>query len=197
MASKTIVRQALTGRSIAIVGGGPMGLATAVHLGRKGLGNKVMIIERDASYKYCSALLSAGGVRQQYSLPENIRMSIYSADFLMEYSRKQEADPNNTDHEHDIAFRPHGYMFLGETEDQKKILETNHQTQLSCGVDWIHLGTTEELSRLYPWLNTEGLALGSYSSKETGTKEGYYDPWGFMVSFTGLLLCLVFFLLCF
>lgn len=143
-----------------------------------------MIIERDASYKRCSALLSAGGVRQQYSLPENIRMSMYSADFIMDYEKKKGegtvGDPDcHSEHmeDHDIAFQPHGYLFLGSAENQKKILEDNNATQRSCGVDWIHLADKDKLSHLYPWLNTEDLILGSYSRN---AKEGYFDPWGFM-----------------
>ena len=40
----------LAGRKIVIVGGGPVGLATAVHLGRQGLGSSTVVIERDATY---------------------------------------------------------------------------------------------------------------------------------------------------
>lgn len=160
-----------------------MGLASAVHLARKGLGDKVVIIERDTSYKYCSALLSAGGVRQQFSLPENIRMSMYSADFMADYLKcGANSDSNNKDEQHDdeIAFKPHGYLFLGSTEESKRILQTNNDTQRACGVDWIHMADRNELSKLYPWLNTDDLLVGSYSHKDQGTKEGYFDPWGLM-----------------
>ena len=154
-----------------------MGISTAVHLGRQGLGDKVLIVERDTSYKYCSALLSAGGVRQQYSLPENIHMSKYGSNFLQEYAKKNEETGNDGA---DISFKPHGYMFLAANQDQKKILETNNATQRSCGVDWIHLAESEELSGVYPWLNTEDIVVGSHSNKEMGTREGYFDPWGMM-----------------
>ena len=43
---------------------------------------KIAVIERDRTYQSCSAMLSAGGIRQQFSVPENIQMSIYGADFL-------------------------------------------------------------------------------------------------------------------
>ena len=33
-------------------------------------------------YKQCSSVLSVGGIRQQFSLPENIQMSMYTAEFL-------------------------------------------------------------------------------------------------------------------
>ncbi|CAB9513327.1 FAD-dependent oxidoreductase domain-containing protein 1 [Seminavis robusta] len=186
-AAAPIGRQLLAGRSIAICGGGVMGLATAVHLGRQGLGNKVVIIERDASYKYCSALLSAGGVRQQFSLPENILMSKYSSEFLLDYTvceqqkrLAQEAGDGDDDQREMIAFKPHGYLFLAENTDQEAILKTNNETQRSCGVDWIHMADQQKLTDLYPWLNTEDLVGGTYSHKDQHTKEGYFDPWGFM-----------------
>ena len=179
----SVVRQAsLAGRTIAICGGSVMGLASAVHLARKGLGDKVVIIERDASYKYCSALLSAGGVRQQFSLPENILMSKYSSEFLLDYAKCETANKlDGVDQEDEIAFKPNGYLFLGSTEESKRILHTNNATQRSCGVDWIHMADAKQLSELYPWLNTEDLIVGSYSHKDKGTKEGYFDPSGFMM----------------
>ena len=43
---------------------------------------KIAVIERDKSYQKCSAMLSAGGIRQQFSVPENIQMSMYGAEFI-------------------------------------------------------------------------------------------------------------------
>ena len=190
----------LVGRTIAICGGGVMGLASAVHLARLGLGHKVVVIERDASYKYNSAMLSAGGIRQQFSLPENILMSKYSSEFITEYAIREAYDKqqpyqqqlqdgihnnnsnSNTNQELDdeVAFKPHGYLFLGSSDESRQLLQKNNETQRLCGVDWIHLADAKQLSNIYPWLNTEDITVGSYSHKDQGTKEGYFDPWGLM-----------------
>ena len=37
-------------------------------------------------YKQCSTVLSVGGLRQQFSLDENIRMSMYTAEFFSKLS---------------------------------------------------------------------------------------------------------------
>jgi FAD-dependent oxidoreductase domain-containing protein 1 len=150
---------------IAIIGGGPMGLCTAYHLARKGLASGVVVIERDMSYRRCSALLSAGGVRQQFSQVENILMSKDSVDFIQEMNKKYE----------NINFKPNGYMFLSSSEEGEQILRENNKTQRECGVDWIHTTTVKsEMRSLYPWLNIDNIRIASYSYQ---TKEGYFDPW--------------------
>ena len=192
----------LADRSIVICGGGVIGLASAVHLAREGLGNKVVVIERDTSYKYCSALLSAGGIRHQFSLPENILMSKYSSEFILDYASRScniDANPHRLHHhqmdgsgirtvlheeydeedhgeEDGISFKPNGYLFLATSDAQKRVLQSNNDTQRACGIDWVHMANATKLSRLYPWLNTEDLVGGTYSHKDEGTKEGYFDP---------------------
>ena len=106
---------------IAIVGGGPIGAATALHLAEQGVGQDVVVIERDPTYAKCSAMLSAGGIRQQFSLEENIKMSMYSIDYI----KKLDLENNNS-----INYRPNGYMFLGGTEQDKEILRHNHKVRL-------------------------------------------------------------------
>jgi hypothetical protein len=51
-----------------IIGGGPIGLSTAFHLAsryRNNDGSNITIVERDPTYARSSAVLSAGGIRQQ------------------------------------------------------------------------------------------------------------------------------------
>jgi hypothetical protein len=55
-------------------------------------------------------------------------------------------------------------------------MEQTNQTQQRAGAHWIDLLSPEELSEKFPWLNTTGIALGSY-----GTQcEGYFDPWSLL-----------------
>lgn len=146
-------------------------MSTALHLAQAGVGTKVDVIERDTSYRKCSALLSAGGIRQQFSLPENVMMSKYSFEFL------HDLEERSRDKGFEISFRRNGYLFLGTSENDTKILKENNKTQRNCGVDWVHLANKSELEGLYPWLNTEDIVIGSYSS---GGGEGYFDPWAYI-----------------
>ena len=58
---------------VAIIGGGIMGASTAYHLASRGC-RDVVVLEKDLLAQ-ASTGLSAGGFRQQFSHPANIRLS--------------------------------------------------------------------------------------------------------------------------
>lgn len=155
-----------------IIGGGPVGTSVALHMALQGYSkhHKLVVIEKDFQYKYTSAMLSAGGIRQQFSVPENILMSKFSAEFLknMELLAVDDTVP-------DIQFHENGYLFLANATNEH-ILQQNHTTQRACGVDWIDLLSSHQLKSQFPWLHSEDITLGSFSTKN----EGYFDPWIFV-----------------
>ena len=54
-----------------------MGSSLAYHLASmRNTGSGIVVVEKDSSYKTASATLSAGGVRQQFSLRENVLRSL-------------------------------------------------------------------------------------------------------------------------
>lgn len=75
---------------VVIVGGGVMGSSVAYHLSKMiqvsgangGKKLSIAVIEKDKKYLTASAMLSAGGVRQQFSAAENTQMSMFGAEFL-------------------------------------------------------------------------------------------------------------------
>ena len=122
-------------------------------------------------YKHCATTLSVGGLRQQFSNPENVEMSLYGADFLRHANRLLYVtgmDPP------DIKFQPHGYLFLA-SEEGAETMQENHRVQVQCGAK-VELMTAKRLKRRFPWLNTEGIALGSYGYEN----EGWFDPWSLL-----------------
>ena len=157
---------------VVIIGGGVMGCSVAYWMAQRIYkGMKIAVIERDPTYRQASTTLSVGGLRQQFSLPENIEMSLFGADFLRSANRLLSIQGVDMP---DINFQPHGYLFLA-TEEGAETMEANHATQVQCGAK-VELMTPRRLHRKFPWLNLDGIALGSYGYEN----EGWFDPWALM-----------------
>ncbi len=67
-----------------------------------------------------------GGLRQQFSLPENVEMSLFGADFLRQSERLLHVEGMDVP---DINFQPHGYLYLA-SEEGAEVLQRNFQTQM-------------------------------------------------------------------
>jgi hypothetical protein len=67
---------ATAGVDVLIAGGGAVGASVAYHLAAAagGGGLRVCVVERDPTYAHASTVLSVGGIRQQFSLPENVQV---------------------------------------------------------------------------------------------------------------------------
>ncbi len=73
---------------VVIVGGGVMGSSVAYHLLAADPRLKVAVIERDPTYLRASTSLCLGGVRVQFSLRENILISLYAREFLSRFGEE-------------------------------------------------------------------------------------------------------------
>lgn len=156
---------------VVIVGGGGIGSAIAYALtARPDFSGKVVVVERDPSYATASTALSAGGVRQQFSTPENIGLSLYGAGFVKNAGRLLEVDGERPD----INFVEGGYLFLASAAGAE-VLRANHAVQKAGGADNALLDPAALAAR-FPWLSTEGLALGSLGL----SNEGWFDPYGLL-----------------
>ncbi len=72
---------------VAVIGGGIIGSATAYFLMKEDPALSVCVIEPDSTYEFASALRASGGCRVQFTVPENIRMSLFSLDFIRNFER--------------------------------------------------------------------------------------------------------------
>ena len=161
---------------ILIVGGGVMGSSIAHHLSRrvKGEGVKIGVVEPDPTYTRSATTLSVGGLRQQFSLEENIQMGLFALQFMRGLPAVLGGDPDTVP---DVKFQPHGYLFLA-SDAGYQILQENHANQLHCGAA-TKLLTEPQLGRLFPWINTEGVVAGCYGADN----EGWFDPWALLQAF--------------
>lgn len=152
---------------IVIIGGGVVGSATAYYLRKHGFTGSIAIVEKDTTYQRCCTALSAGGLRQQFSTPENIELSKFGLRLVR--NLKEEFGP-----EADVGFKEQGYLILASAEGLP-ILEENHHVQIANGADNAIL-KGDELSARFPWLVTDGLAGGCFGL----SGEGWLDPYSLM-----------------
>lgn len=148
---------------VVIVGGGIVGSATAYHLSRHNRGRRIVVIERDTTYAYGSTARSAGGVRQQFSTPENIALSQATLDLLRRLDQE-------FGHAADVSFREQGYLILASPSG-RSVLAANVALQQTAGADiaWLN---ADALHQHFPWLATDGVAAGSFGQ----SGEGWIDP---------------------
>jgi len=148
---------------VVIVGGAAVGSAVAYFLTHDlGFNGSLAVIERDPTYARCATTLSAASIRQQFSTPENIRMSQFGVAFFRELKARFGADA-------DIAFRERGYLLMAG-ESGAATLRGNHQAQTAEGSDVVLLNQSEMSSR-FAWLDTSDLTLGAFGQ----TGEGWFD----------------------
>ena len=156
---------------VVVIGGGGIGSSVAYQLtARPDFKGSVVVVERDPTYATASTALSAGGVRQQFSTPENIRLSLYGAHFIRDIGRLLEVEGDKPN----INFIEGGYLFLASPSGVP-VLEANHTVQKAEGADNALLDAAALAAR-FPWLNPDGLALGSLGL----SMEGWFDPYGLL-----------------
>jgi FAD-dependent oxidoreductase domain-containing protein 1 len=148
---------------VVIVGGAAVGSATAYFLKHDlGFAGSVAVIERDPTYSHAATTLSAASIRQQFSTPENIRMSRFGVEAFRALKERFGADA-------DIGFRERGYLLLA-SETGVDTLTQNHEVQKAEGAD-IVLMDREALADHFRWLKTSDLSLGAFGR----TGEGWFD----------------------
>jgi len=154
--------------AVAIVGGGIMGCSTAYHLARQGC-TDVVILERDLLAQ-ASTGLSAGGIRQQFSHPANIRLS---QEAVRVFERFQE------EFGVDVEFRQVGYLFLAQSEDVWQEFLANVEIQRQNNVP-VEVLSPDEIKHRWPYLNVEDIRGGTF-----GPRDGYADPYMAAMGFAG------------
>ncbi|KAL1497155.1 hypothetical protein ABEB36_008161 [Hypothenemus hampei] len=154
---------------VLIVGGGAIGSSIAYWLKEKSNPDSfhVAVIEQDPTYAKCATTLSVGGLRQQFSLPENINLSLFGAEFIR--SLKKRFGP-----EADISFTPHGYLVLASEEGAEQLIE-NSKLQNELGAINVIL-PKHNIKDRFPWLNVDDVEVGCLGLE----KEGWFDPWSLL-----------------
>ena len=153
---------------VVIVGGGAMGSAIATFLAMDpAFDGRIVVVERDPTYGHASSALSASSIRQQFSTPENIRMSRFSWSFLAEADQHLAVDGTPAS----VGLHESGYLYLAGP-DAASTLQANHRVQRAEGADVVLLEPAA-LGARFPWLTVDDLGLGSLGLGGEGWFDGY------------------------
>ncbi len=153
---------------VLIVGGAVHGASVAYHLAADpAFDGRVLLIEKDPTFQFAATSLSAGSIRQQFSTPTNIAISLFGIDFLRAVGERLEVDGERPD----ISLREGGYLFLA-TDEGARTLARNHALQTDMGADILHLDPAGLLTR-FPYLATDGIAAGAWGRSGEGWFDGY------------------------
>ncbi|MEW6123111.1 MAG: FAD-binding oxidoreductase [Pseudomonadota bacterium] len=159
---------------VVVVGGAVMGSSVACHLAADpAFSGRVLVLEQDPSYQGCASALSAASIRQQYSSPVNVAISLYGIAFLRDIGARLAVDGERPD----IGLTEGGYLFLA-TQAGAPAMRAGQAMQAGLGAD-IALLDPHALAARFPWLSTEGVALGSLGL----SGEGWFDGYGLMQAF--------------
>jgi sarcosine oxidase subunit beta len=146
--------------SVIIVGGGIMGASVAFHLAQKGCAD-IVILEKDLLAQ-ASTGLSAGGIRQQFSHPANIRLSQEAVRVFEQFEKRFGVD---------MEFRQVGYLFLAQSEEDWQEFLVNVEVQRQHKVP-VEVLTPDEIKYRWPYLTVDDLKGGTFCPED-----GYADPY--------------------
>lgn len=141
-----------------IIGGGIIGSCTAYFLAGD---NEVVVLEKDPSYQYASTTLSAASIRTQFSLPLNVRMSLFGAAFLEAMAER-------------IGLVRRAYLVLAGP-DGAATLRANHWMQLAEGAE-VALFEGADIAGRFPWLTATDLTCATLGLKH----EGWFDAYSLL-----------------
>ncbi|MER9495843.1 FAD-binding oxidoreductase [Mesorhizobium sp. M0320] len=153
-----------------IIGGAIVGSSVAYYLREEGFSGSIALIERDPQFAHAATTLSMASIRQQFSIPENIRLSQFTLNLFRRLKETFGTDA-------DIGFREGGYLILAG-EAGLPILKANHEAQVAESAD-ILLEDADQLAKRFSWLSTEGISAGAFGR----SGEGWFDAHAMLTLF--------------
>jgi len=151
-----------------IIGGGVIGASIAWHLA--GLGMKEILVIDKGNPGSGSTGKATGGFRAQFGSEINIRLSLLSRQKLLRFKEETGIDP---------GFLQNGYLFLAVSENEFALLKEANLLQRSCGLTETELVTIDDIKRLNPHINPNGIRCGAFCKSD-----GFISPLQILKGYT-------------
>ena len=145
-------------KQVVVIGAGIVGASCAYYLAQAGA--NVTVLEAKPKPALGATSRSAGGLRHQFSEPENIKMSLYSAE---QYSHFEVLTGVSA------GYQKVGYLFL-LPEDMWDDWQPQVKLQRELGAK-VEVLAPEDIRKRFPDINTHGLAGATL-----GLDDGIIDP---------------------
>uniref|UniRef100_A0A7V4E534 FAD-binding oxidoreductase n=1 Tax=candidate division WOR-3 bacterium TaxID=2052148 RepID=A0A7V4E534_UNCW3 len=139
---------------VIIIGAGSVGVPLSYFLARKGF--KTLVIDEKSSPGQGSNKAAIGGIRATHSSPGKILVGLKSLEIFRNWE-KETGD--------DIEYYEGGYAFVTYREEDRNSLKelVKYQRQFGLEIDFYE---KEEILKIIPGINPEGLLGGTYSPRD-------------------------------
>jgi FAD-dependent oxidoreductase domain-containing protein 1 len=158
---------------IAIIGGGVIGSSIAYHLAVAGHAADTVVIEPDPTYEFAATPRATGGIRQLFTVPENIRMVQYGHEVYGQFETLMAVDGDRAP----IDFHREGYLWLGSGRGDIDALIGNWRVQTAHDAR-VELLDRKGVKLRFPSLRVDDIDIAAFSPDD-----GYMDPHSVLMGF--------------
>jgi sarcosine oxidase, subunit beta len=141
---------------IVVIGGGALGLSTALHLVERGV--TVTVIEAGALASGSTGR-SIGVVGTQHVTALDVAMRAYGLRCIRAWAQ------------HGLEFHSIGYLRLGRSDGDLQLFERSLEYQRASGIDSARILEPADMRALVPDMSTDGITCGLF-----GPENGFLDP---------------------
>jgi FAD-dependent oxidoreductase domain-containing protein 1 len=158
---------------IVIIGGGVIGSSIAYHLAIAGHAGDVIVVEPDPTYEFAATPRATGGIRQLFTVPENIRMVQYGHQLYGQFETLMAVDGEPAP----INFQRMGYLWLGSGKADVDALMANWRVQIAHDAR-IELLDRQGVKHRFPSMRVADIDIAAYSPDD-----GFLDPHSVLMGF--------------
>ncbi len=172
---------------VVIVGGAMLGSSAAWFLSNNpDFTGRVLVVERDPTYRHAATSLTNSCIRQQFSAEINVRISQFGADFVRNFQRYMGDDPRVPK----PVLHAFGYMYMADTQAFADSLRAAQKIQAACGAGTRHMSRAE-IAAAYPFYHLDDILAANHNLVDEGYFDGgtLFDWWKRMARERGVEYC--------